>query len=212
MVAGFSNRILMYFALLALCIAGCRESTQSDAPPSESSYAGNDDQALVDHAGSAVDRTQTIPPESQSSDPDALPSTDDEIDKASPQYALVTFLVAINAKDEKTLRDITVPTEDFEWLLKGEKASDETLERVKNETYDKIEVLHPGDEVTLPDGKKSIVKEEDVTLDRALLLILGAPEPIACVRIDGRWRVDVAPLIKARKIMAEKREKEQKPE
>jgi len=212
MASLINQKSFLFPAALVLFFAGCKEPTLSDVQPSHSSEVSSDDQTLLDSETETTLSEPQVGTASETDDQDtsqpAPPPV--EMDKASPQYALMTFLVAINAKDEQTLRAVTVPTDDFDWLLKGEKASGETLERLKKETYEIIEVLHPGDDYTLADGKKTTVTVEDVTLDRALLLIPGAPEPISCVRIDGKWHVDAAPLIKARKIVAQQREQEQK--
>jgi len=112
----------------------------------------------------------------------------------------VIFLIAMNTKDERTLREVTLPNEDFDWLLKGDKQSDEAIEKFKSSiNEDQIHVLQPGDELTLPGNQKMTIKPEEVTKDRVLLLPPGAPLPMACVRQDGHWLVDASPLIAARK-------------
>ena len=44
----------------------------------------------------------------------------DEVAAATPEQALRTFHIAMLTHDEATLRTVTLPTDDFDWLLKGD--------------------------------------------------------------------------------------------
>jgi hypothetical protein len=106
-------------------------------------------------------------------------------------------------KDEATLRAVTVPTEDFEWLLRGSPVPPEEVEKFKAQmARQPIRALKPGDEITLPGNRKATVTPQAVTADKAMLLLEGHPLPYQLRRVDGRWRVDADPIIAGRKAAA----------
>ena len=51
------------------------------------------------------------------------PETKVELADSTPEDALKTFLLALAAQDEATLRAVTLPHDEFDWLLKGPRAS-----------------------------------------------------------------------------------------
>jgi hypothetical protein len=135
-----------------------------------------------------------------------------EVAAATPEQALRTFFVAMLTKDEKALRAVTLPTEDFDWLLRGPALPAERLQRAKEDlARQPIRVLKAGDEFTLPGGRKAKVRPEEVTADRAVLMPEGAPVPSRCQKVDGRWRVDATPIIAARKAAEAARKKAEPP-
>lgn len=123
-----------------------------------------------------------------------------EAEAATPEGAFRTFFFAVIVKDEKTLRAVTLPHDDFEWLLKGASPPEEQREGIK-QMVSKMEIraLKPGDEVTLPQGRKMTIGEAEVTDERAVLLPEGAPLPTRCRKVDGRWKVDASAIIAGRK-------------
>jgi hypothetical protein len=123
-----------------------------------------------------------------------------EVAAATPEQALRTFLVAMMTKDETTLREVTVPTDDFDWLLKGQAVPAEHVEEFKAQmARQPIRTLKPGDEFTLPGNRKMTIQASEVTADRAILVPEGAPVPNRVRKVDGRWRVDATPIIAGRK-------------
>jgi len=129
-----------------------------------------------------------------------------DVAAATPEQALRTFLIAMLLKDEATLRAVTLPTADFDWLLRGEDVPVDQLEEIKTQVAKQsIRALKPGDEISLPNGRKATVQPASVTADDAILLTEGFPLPHSLRRIDGRWRVEAGPVIAARKA-AEARE------
>ena len=59
------------------------------------------------------------------------PETNGELADSTPEDAFKTFLVALAAQDEATLRAVTLPDAEFEWLLKAPKAPPDVLARIK---------------------------------------------------------------------------------
>jgi len=201
--------------LCAFLLFGCKDRDVSDSSSSASSdneQTAKSESSSSERTGDVVQRdgptansiTKQNIAEGQNEQP-AEPAAK-PIEEGTPQHALVTFMIAMMAKDERTLREVTVPTEDFDWLLKGKKLSDDEIKLFKEQVVlQEIRVLKPGDEITMPDKRKVLVKPEEIAEDRALLLPLGAPEPMVCIKTD-HWRVDAGPLIAARKAVAEERE------
>jgi hypothetical protein len=130
------------------------------------------------------------------------------IANATPEQALRTFMIAMVAKDEATLRAVTLPNDDLPWLFRGQAPPAGQLANVKNQFAKMpIRVLKPGDEITLPGNRKVTVQPQEVTADRAVLLPQGAPVPTRCRKVDGLWRVDAAPIIAGRKAAEAARQK-----
>jgi hypothetical protein len=133
-----------------------------------------------------------------------------QLPDATPEEALRTFMVAAVAQDEAALRAITLPDRELVWLLRGQPAPAEAVERIRTLTMEmKIERLKPGDQIKLPQGRVAVVAPEEVTEDRAVLLPEGAPIPVRVQRIEGHWKVDARPAIAARKAAAAARQKSQ---
>ena len=131
----------------------------------------------------------------------------------SPEQALRIFLIAMMTKDEATLRAVTLPTDDFDWLLRGQAVPSDQAEAFKAQmARQPIRALKPGDVITLPGNRKVTVHKEEVTADRAVLLPEGAPVPNRVRRLDGRWRVDATPIIAGRKAAEAARKKATRPD
>jgi hypothetical protein len=127
---------------------------------------------------------------------------------ATPEQAMRTFLIAMLTKDEPALRAVTLPTDDFQWMLSGEDAPADRVEEFKAQfTRMPIRLLKPGDEIALPGGRKFKVRPEEVTADRAVLLPEAMPIPFRIRKVDARWRVDATPIVAARKAAEAARKK-----
>lgn len=134
---------------------------------------------------------------------DAQSKTDrkdkDDVANTTPEEAFRTFMIAMLTHDEATLRAVTVKTDDFDWLLKGDPVPPEHLEAAKRDIQKPLRALKAGDEVKLPGNRKVTVQPEEVTADRAVLVADWMAVPTRMWKVDGRWRVDAVPLIAARK-------------
>lgn len=118
----------------------------------------------------------------------------------TPEQALRVFLVAMAIKDAETLRSVTLPTKDFEWLLKGEVVPPDHIDEFRQIVAKiPIRALKPGEEFTLPRNRKMKVGPDEVGPARAVLLPENAPMPNRVQKVDGRWRVDATPIIAGRK-------------
>ena len=116
--------------------------------------------------------------------------------------------MAMVLKDEATLRAVTLPTKDFDFLLRGEAPPAAQIEAIKAQIAKlPIRVLKPGDEITLPGNRKLTIKAEEVTADRAVLLPEGSPVPNRVQKVEKRWRVDATSIIAGRKAVGAARKK-----
>ena len=115
------------------------------------------------------------------------------------EAALRTFVAAMLAGDEVTLRAVTLPNDDFVWLLKGKPLPKDQSDQIKEHVEKMpIRALKAGDTYTLPGNRKLTVSADEVGDDRAVLLPQGAPMPTRCRKVDGVWRVDAEPIIAGR--------------
>jgi hypothetical protein len=118
----------------------------------------------------------------------------------TPEETFRSFLFAMITQDEQGLRDRTLPHDEFEWLLKGEAPPRIVHEQIKDQVSQMpVQLMKAGDEFTLPDGRKEKILPEEVAEDRAVVLPQGSPIPARLEKVDGRWRIDAAPIIAARK-------------
>ena len=114
----------------------------------------------------------------------------------TPEQAIRTFIVAMMTKDAKALRDVTLPADDIESLLQGQALPPEAAEGIKAQIAGiPVRLLKAGEEVTLADGRKYKARAEDVAADRAVVFPQGASFPVLSRKVDGRWRIDAAPII-----------------
>lgn len=124
----------------------------------------------------------------------------DDVVAATPEQALRIFHIAMLTHDEAMLRAVTLPTDDFDWLLKGDVVPEDQVALARKEIdRQPIRALKVGDEVKLPGNRRVTVQPEEVTADRAVLLVEGAPIPNRISKVEGSWRVDARPVIAARK-------------
>jgi hypothetical protein len=128
------------------------------------------------------------------------PSTKVGVADSTPEDALKTFLLALAARDAETLRAVTLPDPDFDWLLKGRPASAEVLAQMKSRLEtNPIRRLKAGDPVRMPNGEPRVVQPDDVRDGRAVLWPNGALLPSRVERVGTRWKVFARPFIAARK-------------
>jgi hypothetical protein len=114
-------------------------------------------------------------------------------------------------KDETTLRAVTLPSDDFDWLLKGQAVPAEHLEEFKAMMAKQpIKSLKVGDEFTLPNHRKMKVPVSDISDEKAVLLPEGAPVPTRARKVDGKWKIDATPIISGRKAADAARKKAEK--
>ena len=117
--------------------------------------------------------------------------------------ALRTFLMAMEAGDEETLREITIPNDDFDWLLRGEMRNARELKDLKSQVIKaRVERLKQGDRVRITPKEVHAINPTEVARDRAALKIEGAPAYAPMQLVKGHWKVDPAPIIAARKAAA----------
>jgi hypothetical protein len=115
---------------------------------------------------------------------------------ATPEQAIRTFILAMGTKDAAMLRAVTLPVDDLDLLLQGQTIPAEHLAQVKAQiAATPVRVLKAGEEITLPGDRKYTAKPEDVTVDRAVVMPEGVSFPAHCRKVEGRWRVDAAPII-----------------
>ncbi|WP_337174259.1 hypothetical protein [Paludisphaera sp.] len=121
---------------------------------------------------------------------------------ADPKEALREFFLSMIKQDEEAVREAVVDDEDLEWLLKGPKPPADQLDKIEKSLAEApLRALKAGDEVTTPGGGKAKVEPDDVSDDRALI-VMGDGPPLRLQKVDGRWRVDARPIIAARKAAA----------
>ncbi len=123
----------------------------------------------------------------------------DLVDK-TPEDALRTFMMAIAAADEQTLRAVTLANSDLDVLLTGAGPPFKGVKEMKQEMQKmKVERLKVGDQVKMPGNKVHVIRATEVGQDRATLLPEDAPFPTRLRLVSGHWKVDAAPIIAARK-------------
>jgi hypothetical protein len=121
---------------------------------------------------------------------------------ADPETALREFLGSMITQDEDAIREAVLHDEDLDWLLKGPKPPADQMDEIRKSLAEvPIRVLKAGDEFEVPGRGKTTVKPDDVSEDRAMIVMGGGP-PLRLQKVDGRWRVDARPIIAARKAAA----------
>jgi hypothetical protein len=124
------------------------------------------------------------------------PAPAPSVDNATPEQAIRTFIIAMALKDAATLRAVTLPTDDLDSLLQGQTIPAEHHAQIKAQVAAMpVRVLKAGEEITLAGDRKFTAKPEDVTPDRAVVMPEGVSFPAHCRKVEGRWRVDVSPII-----------------
>jgi hypothetical protein len=124
----------------------------------------------------------------------------------TPESAMKSFFVAMALGDEAGLKAIALPAEGFEYLLMGQHVPPDQVgalrKAVEAMTFKRLKA---GDEVKLPNGQTLKIDPEQVSEDRAVLMIEGGPVPTDLYRVGGVWKVDARPVIAGRKAAAEAR-------
>jgi hypothetical protein len=121
---------------------------------------------------------------------------------STPEDALRTFMLALAAQDETTLRAITLPDKEFDWLLKDRSApvTPEDFAKIRAKLdQSPIRRLSAGDRVRVPGGNTRVVQRSDVGKDRVVLWAEGSPYPARIERVNGHWKVLARTFILARK-------------
>jgi hypothetical protein len=108
---------------------------------------------------------------------------------------------------------VPVSDEDMQFLLK-DPAVDKTAFKELKEKIAGMEVRHlkPGDKVKLPKGTELVVKEDEVTEDRLVVVLGDSPIPTRMYKAKGFWWVDADPVIAGRKAAEKKRQEIEKRE
>ena len=130
----------------------------------------------------------------------AMPKTSVELVDSTPEDALKTFLLALEAKDDATLRAVALPHAELEVLLKGPPAQPEQLALSRARLDEQpIRRLKAGDPVKMPNGDSLVIKINDVREGRVVLWPAGEPIPSRLENVEGRWKVFAGPYIAAQK-------------
>lgn len=152
---------------------------------------------LIVAAPAARGQGQGQPPQDNPPQPSAGPAYAQD----TPEAAFKSFFLAMALGDEMAMKRLTVPVEGFEWLLKGDRVPPERAEEFRKLVMESMMLtrLKAGDEVKLPNGRVVRIAPEQVTEDRAVLMMKGGPIPTDLHRVAGTWRVDPRPVIAGRK-------------
>ena len=114
----------------------------------------------------------------------------------SPERSIRSFIVAMFTKDVPALRAVTLPVDDLETILPPQPLPPESLDAFKEQIARlPVRRLKAGESVKLAGGRTYETRAEDVGPDRAVVLPEGAAFPLASRLVDGRWRIDVSPII-----------------
>jgi hypothetical protein len=128
------------------------------------------------------------------------PGMNVELADSTPEEALKTFLLALAAHDEATLRAVALPDAELDRLVQGPPASPEALARLRAQLEGQpMRRLREGDAVRMPDGESRVIKPADVRAGRVVLWPSGAPLPSRVEEVGGHWKVFARPFIAARK-------------
>jgi hypothetical protein len=125
-----------------------------------------------------------------------------ELANHTPEQALRTFLLALAAQDETTLRAVCMPGEELDWLLKArprppsQNAPDRMKQRLERAGFRR---LSAGTPVTMPNGRSGMIQPTDVTEGRVVLTAEGFSTPTRVQNQVGIWKVYARPFIVARK-------------
>lgn len=124
-----------------------------------------------------------------------VPVTDE-----TPEAALKTFVLAVAACDEATLRAVTQSDAELARLLRRPPASPEALAR-RRARLDQIVMkrLKPGDTATMADGRSRTLRPDDVRGGHVVIWPEGSSYATELENVGGHWKVVVRPFIAARK-------------
>ncbi len=111
-----------------------------------------------------------------------------------------TFLLALAAHDEATLRAVALPHAELDRLLGGRATQPEQLAILKSRLEEKpMKRLKAGDPVRMSAGESRIIKPDDVREGRVVLWPAGAPLPSRLEYVGGHWELFAGPYIATRK-------------
>jgi hypothetical protein len=147
-------------------------------------------------AAPAVRAQQQAPPQGNPAPAPANPAFPQD----TPEAAFKSLLVAMALGDEAALQRLTLPDEEFAYLLKGDHLKPEQADLLRKEVEKMVlKRLKAGDEVKLPNGQVLKIAPEEVTDTRAVILPPGPPLPLFAYRDNAEWKLDARPIIAGRK-------------
>jgi hypothetical protein len=121
----------------------------------------------------------------------------------TPEGAFKAMVFAMATGDEPTLRAVTQPlaADDFAWLLKGEHIPADKADGFRRFLEEKMGVRlgRPGERFPLPNGQVIEIKAEEFDAENSVVVHEGAPTPVRVRKVDGRWKVNAAPIVAGRK-------------
>jgi hypothetical protein len=154
----------------------------------------------------AEDAPGTAP--AKSADQAPKPRADPRLDRNTPEGTLRVFTLGAMISNKDLLKATMVPVsdEDMQYLLKEQAVSKEDFKKIKEQIAG-MEVRHlkPGDRVKLPKGTELVVKDDEVTDDRLVLVLGDSPIPTRLYKAKGFWWIDASPVIAGRKAAEKKR-------
>jgi hypothetical protein len=168
-------------------------------------------EALVKASYALAGRRSNVPAQHRIDSPQDAPPSEGKLGASKPPVTLVdstpedalkTFLIALAAQDEATLRAVTLPDDEFDWLLKDRPPPQTAGALAKMKA--KLEQtpfrrLAAGDRVKMPGGRIGVIKPVDVENGRVVLLPEGAALPARLENVGGHWKVLARTFIAARK-------------
>ena len=131
----------------------------------------------------------------------------------SPKEVLSEFFIALLSKDEAVIRKLILPNPDAQILWKGQTTSPQDRrgfeKQLSNMTCRECKV---GEIIDLPGGRKLEVTSQMVN-DKSKLIfpvIDGQPMevPLPVIMVDGKWKIEAGPIIFARLLAKQLKEKE----
>jgi hypothetical protein len=126
-----------------------------------------------------------------------------EVQADSPERAIRSFIVSLMTGDAAGLLAVTLPVEDLGSIIPPKLIPPESHDAFKAQIAEMpIRILKAGEEVKLAGGRTYKARPEDVGPDRAVVLPEKAAYPLACRKFEGRWRVDVSPIVASMKAAA----------
>ncbi|MCC6126156.1 MAG: hypothetical protein IT426_14435 [Pirellulales bacterium] len=121
----------------------------------------------------------------------------------APEEAVVNFMLAVMMGDKAAIENAILPNPESAILAEGQHAPETVHEVLKSQMRITPYLrLKPGDSFSIGNGKTHVVQDSEITADRLLISIKGAPLPFILVRSNGVWKVDAGPVIAGRKSAA----------
>ncbi|WP_422926651.1 hypothetical protein [Singulisphaera sp. PoT] len=121
----------------------------------------------------------------------------------SPEGAVKNFMIAMATGNERELQALTLPLPegDFAWLLKGERLPADKVAEFRKAVAEEMpfRIAKPGEMFPLSKGRVIEIKPAEFSPDRSVVVHEGAPIPTRVRKIEGRWKVDAAPMVAGRK-------------